>query len=107
MLPSYRFPFQVTVGIDDQIGGPSAGLMFALGIYDTLTPGSLTDGDVIAGTGTIAPNGKVGRDRRDPAEDRGRPRDRSGALPGAGRQLSRGAGRDERRHEVGARVDDA
>jgi Lon-like protease len=60
MLPSYRFPFQVTVGIDDQIGGPSAGLMFSLGIYDTLTPGSLTDGDVIAGTGTIAPNGKVG-----------------------------------------------
>jgi Lon-like protease len=60
LLPSYRFPFQVTVGIDDQIGGPSAGLLFALGIYDTLTPGSLTDGDVIAGTGTIAPNGKVG-----------------------------------------------
>jgi Lon-like protease len=60
LLPSYRFPFQVTVGIDNQIGGPSAGLMFALGIYDTLTPGSLTDGDVIAGTGTIAPNGKVG-----------------------------------------------
>jgi Lon-like protease len=60
MLPSYRFPFQVTVGIDDQIGGPSAGLMFSLGIYDTLTPGSLTDGDVIAGTGTIAPSGKVG-----------------------------------------------
>jgi PDZ domain-containing protein len=60
LLPSYRFPFQVTVGIDDQIGGPSAGLMFALGIYDTLTPGSLTDGDVIAGTGTITPNGKVG-----------------------------------------------
>lgn len=60
MLSSYRFPFQVTVGIDDQIGGPSAGLMFSLGIYDTLTPGSLTDGNVIAGTGTIAPSGKVG-----------------------------------------------
>jgi Lon-like protease len=60
MLPSFRFPFQVSVGIDDQIGGPSAGLMFSLGIYDTLTPGSLTDGEVIAGTGTIAPDGKVG-----------------------------------------------
>ena len=34
--------------------------MFSLGIYDTLTPGSLTDGEVIAGTGTIAPSGKVG-----------------------------------------------
>ena len=60
LLPSYRFPFDVTVGIDDQIGGPSAGLMFSLGIYDTLTPGSLTDGRVVAGTGTIAPTGKVG-----------------------------------------------
>jgi Lon-like protease len=60
LLPSYRFPFQVSVGINDQIGGPSAGLMFSLGIYDTLTPGSLTDGEVIAGTGTIAPSGKVG-----------------------------------------------
>jgi Lon-like protease len=56
----FRFPFDVSVGIDDQIGGPSAGLMFSLGIYDTLTPGSLTDGEVIAGTGTIAPSGKVG-----------------------------------------------
>jgi Lon-like protease len=60
LLPSYRFPFEVSVGIDDQIGGPSAGLMFSLGIYDTLTPGSLTDGGVVAGTGTIAANGKVG-----------------------------------------------
>jgi len=34
--------------------------MFSLGIYDTLTPGSLTDGRVVAGTGTIAPTGKVG-----------------------------------------------
>jgi PDZ domain-containing protein len=60
LLPSFRFPFDVSVGIDDQIGGPSAGLMFSLGIYDTLTPGSLTDGKVVAGTGTIAPDGKVG-----------------------------------------------
>jgi Lon-like protease len=60
MLASYHFPFQVTVGIDDQIGGPSAGLMFSLGIYDTLTPGSLTGGDVVAGTGEITPQGRVG-----------------------------------------------
>ena len=60
MLPSYRFPFQVSVGIDDRIGGPSAGLMFALGIYDTLSPGSLTGGDVVAGTGEITPEGNVG-----------------------------------------------
>jgi PDZ domain-containing protein len=54
------FPFDVTVGINPSIGGPSAGLMFSLGIYDTLTPGSLTDGHTIAGTGTIDASGRVG-----------------------------------------------
>jgi PDZ domain-containing protein len=56
----YDFPFDVRVRIDDSIGGPSAGLVFALSVYDTLTPGALTDGHVVAGTGTIAPDGKVG-----------------------------------------------
>jgi PDZ domain-containing protein len=58
--PSYRFPFDVTVNLAENIGGPSAGLMFSLGIYDVLTPGSLTNGHVIAGTGTIDSRGKVG-----------------------------------------------
>ncbi|MBO0846658.1 MAG: PDZ domain-containing protein [Nocardioides sp.] len=57
----YTFPFKVGVNISDSIGGPSAGLIFALSIYDTLTPGSLTDGGVVAGTGTITPQGKVGQ----------------------------------------------
>lgn len=56
----YRYPFQVSVNIDPNIGGPSAGLMFSLAIYDTLTPGSLTGGKVIAGTGTIDLDGNVG-----------------------------------------------
>ncbi len=56
----YRFPFTVSVGIDDGIGGPSAGLMFALAIYDTLTPGDLTGGADVAGTGTITDTGEVG-----------------------------------------------
>ena len=56
----YIFPFRVSVNIADNIGGPSAGLMFSLGIYDTLTPGSLTDGATVAGTGTINGAGKVG-----------------------------------------------
>jgi PDZ domain-containing protein len=56
----YEFPFDVSVNIDSSIGGPSAGLMFSLGIYDTLTPGSLTGGEVVAGTGTIDGSGKVG-----------------------------------------------
>jgi PDZ domain-containing protein len=56
----YEFPFKVTVNIGDSIGGPSAGLMFALSIYDVLTPGSLTAGGTVAGTGTITGNGRVG-----------------------------------------------
>ena len=56
----YTFPFKVAVNINKDIGGPSAGLMFALSIYDTLTPGSLSGGDVVAGTGTIDGQGHVG-----------------------------------------------
>ncbi len=56
----FRYPFDVTVNIDPNIGGPSAGLMFALGIYDTLTEGSLTGGGVVAGTGTLDLDGAVG-----------------------------------------------
>lgn len=56
----FQFPFKVSVNIPEAIGGPSAGLMFSLGIYDTLTPGSLTAGATIAGTGTLDGTGKVG-----------------------------------------------
>jgi PDZ domain-containing protein len=55
---SYRFPFQVKIDVG-AIGGPSAGMMFALGIIDKLTPGDLTDGKFIAGTGEITANGAV------------------------------------------------
>jgi PDZ domain-containing protein len=58
--PKPRLPVDVTIGIDPAIGGPSAGLMFSLGIYDTLTPGSLTGGKTIAGTGEIDAAGHVG-----------------------------------------------
>ena len=56
----YEFPFQVGVGIDDTIGGPSAGLMFALGIVEKLGESSLTGGKHIAGTGEITADGTVG-----------------------------------------------
>ena len=56
----FILPFPVTVTIDPRIGGPSAGLMFSLAIYDTLTPGSLTGGGRVAGTGEIAADGTVG-----------------------------------------------
>jgi PDZ domain-containing protein len=55
----FAFPFTVKIQIDD-VGGPSAGMMFALGIVDTLTPGQLTGGRAIAGTGTIDESGAVG-----------------------------------------------
>lgn len=60
MRNSYQFPVEVSVGVDPAIGGPSAGLMFSLGIYDTLTEGSMTGGGAVAGTGTIAADGAVG-----------------------------------------------
>ncbi|MFT4262770.1 MAG: PDZ domain-containing protein [Nocardioides sp.] len=56
----YDLPISVTIGISSAIGGPSAGLIFSLAIYDTLTPGSLTGGDKIAGTGEIETDGSVG-----------------------------------------------
>lgn len=55
----HTFPFSIDIKLAD-VGGPSAGLMFALGIYDKLTPGSLTGGAFVAGTGTIDDEGKVG-----------------------------------------------
>lgn len=55
----YTFPFHVTIRLDD-VGGPSAGLMFALGVLDKITPGNLTGGRKIAGTGTIDAVGTVG-----------------------------------------------
>lgn len=55
----YDFPFEVTIQLQN-VGGPSAGQMFALGIIDKLTPGSLTGGQDVAGTGTITGGGQIG-----------------------------------------------
>ncbi|MBO4208607.1 YlbL family protein [Micromonospora echinofusca] len=52
-------PFQLKIDLED-IGGPSAGLMFALGIIDKLQPEDLTGGRIVAGTGTIDDAGRVG-----------------------------------------------
>lgn len=56
----FSFPFRVLVRLPHNIGGPSGGMMFALAVYDVLTPGSLTHGSNIAGTGEIDGDGKVG-----------------------------------------------
>jgi PDZ domain-containing protein len=53
------FPFDVRIASGD-VGGPSAGLMWALGLFDLLTPGDMTAGLTIAGTGTIDTRGRVG-----------------------------------------------
>lgn len=57
-VPRVKLP--LAVKIDSLgIGGPSAGLMFALGIYDLLDPGDLTRGRIIAGTGEILIDGQI------------------------------------------------
>ena len=58
-LHDYVFPIDVTIQLDN-VGGPSAGMMFALGIIDTLTEGELNGGEDVAGTGTIDAAGTVG-----------------------------------------------
>ncbi len=55
----YDFPVDIKLQLGD-VGGPSGGLIFALGIYDVLTEGSLAGKTHIAGTGTITADGTVG-----------------------------------------------
>jgi Lon-like protease len=54
----HKYPFTVKIQLDN-VAGPSAGLMFALGIVDKLTPEDITGGKFIAGTGQIDDTGKV------------------------------------------------
>jgi PDZ domain-containing protein len=59
IAPVRNFPFEVSIQSGD-VGGPSAGLMWALGVVDLLTPGSLAREGTVAGTGSIALDGRVG-----------------------------------------------
>ncbi len=59
MRQDFEFPVDVDFNVDG-IGGPSAGTMFALAIVDELTPGAMTGGKHVAGTGEIDPAGTVG-----------------------------------------------
>jgi PDZ domain-containing protein len=56
IVQSFPFPVEISSG---DVGGPSAGLMFSLGLYDILTPGDLTGGRTVAGTGAIYADGRV------------------------------------------------
>jgi PDZ domain-containing protein len=81
----FHFPLTVNISVGN-IGGPSAGLMFALGIVDKLTPMNLTGGRFVAGTGEITPAGAgQGGD----------------GLPGPGGQLRGRPGRGAGRHATG------
>lgn len=59
LATKFTFPFDVSIALSN-VGGPSAGMMFALGIIDTLTPTDITGGKHFAGTGTIDAAGNVG-----------------------------------------------
>jgi PDZ domain-containing protein len=56
MIESFPFDVRISSG---EIGGPSAGLAWALGLHDLLTPGDLTSGRTIAITGALAVDGTV------------------------------------------------
>jgi len=56
---TYEFPIDIELQLGN-VGGPSGGLMFALGIIDSLTPGSIGGENHVAGTGTISASGAVG-----------------------------------------------
>jgi Lon-like protease len=58
-LYEYRLPREVDLKTRD-VGGPSGGLMFALGVYNAVTEADVTGGQKVAGTGSITPDGKVG-----------------------------------------------
>lgn len=59
LADDFDFPVQVDFHVGD-IGGPSAGLIFSLAVIDHLTPGDLTGGAHLAGTGEITVDGHVG-----------------------------------------------
>ena len=55
----FDFPFEVDIKTGN-VGGPSAGLMMALNVYNNLIPEDITNSTVVAGTGTIEIDGSVG-----------------------------------------------
>jgi PDZ domain-containing protein len=56
----YSYAPRISFDLGERLGGPSAGMIFALAIYDKITPGALLDGRHVAGTGTITPDGRIG-----------------------------------------------
>jgi len=69
-------PYKITINLDN-VGGPSAGLMFTLGVIDKIKPEDLTGGLTIAGTGTMDEEGNVGAIGGIPQKMRGARRDKA------------------------------
>jgi PDZ domain-containing protein len=59
LASEFDLPYEIDIDAGN-VGGPSAGLMFALAVYDKITPGAMTGGQAFAGTGTITSAGEVG-----------------------------------------------
>ena len=59
LAAGFDLPVDVKIQLND-IGGPSAGMMFALGLIGKMSPGDLTGGHHNAGTRTLADHGQVG-----------------------------------------------
>mgnify|MGYP002032056984 FL=1 len=55
----FDFPFEIDIKTGN-VGGPSAGLMMALNVYNNLIPNDITNSLIVAGTGTIEIDGSVG-----------------------------------------------
>ncbi|MCY3652359.1 MAG: PDZ domain-containing protein [bacterium] len=58
--PPAEIPFEIEIDRATSGGGPSAGMMYSLGLIDLLTEEDLVGGKIVAGTGTISPDGVVG-----------------------------------------------
>ncbi len=59
LVMGYSYAPQVTINLDPALGGPSAGLMLALAIFERITPGDIAGSRVIAGSGEIDGSGAV------------------------------------------------
>lgn len=59
--PGFSHAGRIRFNVDSGIGGPSGGLMFAIGLYDRVTKADVVAGRHVAGTGTISSKGEVGR----------------------------------------------
>ncbi len=60
VAPGFEYAPDVVYRVDSSVVGPSAGLVFSLAVYDKITEGNLMGDAIVAGTGTMKPDGSVG-----------------------------------------------